>query len=445
MNQADTVVNRNITKSRDLAPQLEFDLCHGRAERRASPVKDIMGLPEVTLRQIPYPYRAMLAICSDLDETPDIATYLEIARLLNTTEMTTMGPGVGLEVGNSMYFDMPPGLLSYWNTDDAGRAAIRALIQSGHIDCLHSYGDLATTRAHAGRALDELTKYNCRLDVWVDHAVAPSNFGQDIMKGKGDEPGSEVYHADLTFGFGIRYVWRGRVTSAIGQGCPRSLRGLFRPRYFLSSGRTVAKEWLKVLLARLGSTKYAMHKGNRLIRDVQLRDGTPVKEFVRCNPHWKGVSGGDTADGLADVLTRQFLDTLTTRGGACILYTHLGKVRNSKHRISHRTQEALRLLASYEAEGKILVTTTSRLLNHVLTLRGLSVSVARGDAGLAVDINTEHGLDYLGGVSFQIPQVPVTRVLVNGRDVSGLREDRCYEGSCRIFSFPRRKLEFPTL
>jgi len=26
---------------------------------------------DVQFRQLPYPYRAMLAICSDLDETPD--------------------------------------------------------------------------------------------------------------------------------------------------------------------------------------------------------------------------------------------------------------------------------------------------------------------------------------------------------------------------------------
>ncbi|NLX13830.1 MAG: hypothetical protein GXY44_09295 [Phycisphaerales bacterium] len=57
----------------------------------------------VQLRRFPYPYQAMLAICSDLDETPDRQTYWEIMRFLNTTETTSMGPGVGLEVGNSIY------------------------------------------------------------------------------------------------------------------------------------------------------------------------------------------------------------------------------------------------------------------------------------------------------------------------------------------------------
>ena len=109
-----------------------------------------------TLRRFPYPYKAMLAICSDLDETPDGDAYWEIARYLNTTQTTAMGQGAGLEVGNTIYFDMPAEQFSYWNTNDAGRAMVRALIQSGHVDCLHSYGDLATTREHAGRALDEL-------------------------------------------------------------------------------------------------------------------------------------------------------------------------------------------------------------------------------------------------------------------------------------------------
>src|SRR3972149_7860855 len=102
---------------------------------------------EVSIRRIPYPYRAMLAICSDLDETPNREVYFEMMKFLNTTKNTAMGPGVGLEVGNSIYFDMPSDQFSYWNTDEKGREMIRALIRSGHIDCLHSYGDLATTRA----------------------------------------------------------------------------------------------------------------------------------------------------------------------------------------------------------------------------------------------------------------------------------------------------------
>ena len=107
----------------------------------------------------------MLAICSDLDETPDQHVFFETMRYLNTTEASSLGRGIGLEVGNSIYFDMPQGQFSYWNTDDEGRAMIRSLIQSGHIDCLHSFGDLATTRKHAERAWYELSRNNCKLEV----------------------------------------------------------------------------------------------------------------------------------------------------------------------------------------------------------------------------------------------------------------------------------------
>jgi len=62
-----------------------------------------MNGPDVTLRRLPYPYRAMMAVCSDLDGTPDRRAYWEIARFLNTTQDTPMGPGAGLEVGNTIH------------------------------------------------------------------------------------------------------------------------------------------------------------------------------------------------------------------------------------------------------------------------------------------------------------------------------------------------------
>ena len=49
---------------------------------------------KVRLLKYPYPYRAMLAVCSDLDETPDRGVYLDIARFLNTTETGAIVGGV---------------------------------------------------------------------------------------------------------------------------------------------------------------------------------------------------------------------------------------------------------------------------------------------------------------------------------------------------------------
>ena len=130
------------------------------------------------------------------------------------------------------------------------------------------------------------------------------------MQGHGDEPGHPAYHADLTTSHGIEYVWRGRVTSVIGQGRPLSLDGIADWSHPIASARTLAKEAGKQILSRVGSRKYALHLGNRLVAPATLRDGRQVQEFMRCNPHWEGVSSRDRGDGIHEVVTRSFLDRL---------------------------------------------------------------------------------------------------------------------------------------
>jgi hypothetical protein len=374
------------------------------------------------LPAFPSPYRAMLAICSDLDETPDAETYFELMRFLNTTEETSMGPGVGLEVGNTIYFDMPAGHFSYWNTDEKNRERIRTLIRSGHIDCLHSYGDLATTRAHAKRALDELERHGCKLKVWVDHAVAPTNFGADIMQGHGDEVGHPAYHADLTLAHGIRYVWRGRVTSVIGQDRPLSFGGIADARHPLDSVKTLTKEVVKQSLARCGSRKYGLHKGNRTLRSACLRDGSRVVEFLRANPHWKGVSSCDTGYGIGQVLIRSFLDRLVERRGVCILYTHLGKLGKGAGSLNESAIRAFRLLADYYRSKKILVMTTRRLLDFQTFVRSISYSALRCADRIIINISSpaaHHGsitvtASELAGLTFAIEESTQVEVRWNG-------------------------------
>ena len=46
-----------------------------------TPPSSVRAQP-VQLRRFPHPYRAMLALCSDLDETPDAAVYREQMRFL---------------------------------------------------------------------------------------------------------------------------------------------------------------------------------------------------------------------------------------------------------------------------------------------------------------------------------------------------------------------------
>jgi hypothetical protein len=399
----------------------------------------------VTLRRMPYPYRAMMAICSDLDETPDADVYFEIARYLNTSQLTRMGCGLGLEVGNTIYFDMPAGQFSYWNSDDRGRQMVHALIHSGHIDCLHSYGDLATTRGHAERALNELYRRSSRIEAWVDHAVAPTNFGADIMHGFGDVPGHRAYHADLTCVYGVKYVWRGRITSVIAQNATRSFRGIWDSRHSFASTRTVAKEYAKGVLSQTGNVKYAMHAPNEVLHQSTLRDDREIYEFLRANPCAGGVENGATAAGLAKVLSPRMLENLVAREGSCILYTHLGKIRNRQPIFEQSTRDALTLLAAYSENRSILVGTTRRVLGYCRAIREVRtrVEAQNGDRIIHVDTRGVSATD-CDGLSFYTDESQPWRVKVDGREVAVVRNSPDHTGRPSI-SIPWRKLEFPQL
>jgi hypothetical protein len=415
----------------------------------------VAGGGEVEVRPFPYPYRAMLAICSDLDETPDAETYFALSRFLNTTQETAVGPGVGIEAGNSIYFDMPPGQFSYWNASDLDRGRLRTAIRSGHIDCLHSFGDWATSRGHASRAWAELDRHGCSLGVWVDHGVAPTNFGADIMRGHGDCRSHPAYHADLTVAHGVEYVWRGRVTSVIGQDRPLSFGGLCDRAQPLASAITVVKEAAKQVLARGGSRKYSLHRFNRTLHPVRLRDGAAVFEFLRCNPHPGGVSGGDIGPRIGEVLTARFLDRLAERQAGCILYTHLGKPEGGGGRsLGFSAISAFRRLAEYHHRGEILVTTTRRLLDYCRLRRELRLSVSGRNGLVTVDLdgpgNGHIGRDWLTperlqGLTLYLAEperaqlrlrgLALTRVLRRGSDASG-------RASLQV---PWEPLEFPDL
>ncbi len=389
----------------------------------------------IEVRRFPWPYKAMLAICSDLDETPDLASYLTLSRYLNSRDQTVIGRGLGLETGNTIYFDMTPGSLSYWNTSDEGREAMHALMRSGHIDCFHSFGDLASTRAHVGRALDALARHDCQLAVWVDHAIAPSNLGPDIMRGEGDVPGAQAYHADLTLAHGVRYVWLGRVSSCMGQDVPYSLMTGLAQSVDRRSLLNTAKDGIKLLRGAVGDQKYALHWGNRLTRPYTLRDGRAVTEFMRCNPHPYGVSVGDHAAGMGNALNPISMQRLIDREGWCILYTHLGKHLAGQDLLPGPTRQSLETLAEHHHRGEILVTTTRRLLDYHSLIQNVSYCL-KGDCLLV----NPGGLDP-SGLTFHGLQ-PGQTVLLDGQpqQVQWNPPDHTGRASC---SLPLTRMSYP--
>ena len=403
---------------------------------------------DVKLRPFPYPYRCMLAICSDLDDTLDKHVYIRIMRFLNTTDMTAMGKGVGLEVGNSIHFRANPGIFSYRNTDDDGREIVQRLIHSGHIDCLHTFGELVRTRDEARQVLDELKERDCHLEVWVDHGGTTTSFGSDIMCGHGDEVDHEAYHADLTIDYGVKYVCRGRVTSVIGQGVPARLNGILKWNHPIASSRTLLKEMAKEVLARAGNAKYAMHRSNELLRPIVLRNGRAVYEFMRCNPHWRGVSYADEGRHIGKVLTEDMLNHLVSRGGFCVLYTHLGRVDDPEIPFNAQAVTAFHRLAEEHHGGRILVTTTRRLLGYYRAVRDVMFSVYRRRRGTYIDLDTRSNERSIGelpaadlaGLTFYVSDPKTTHMMINGRE-----SVNCKHNAPDCTGWPSVSLSWPAL
>lgn len=396
----------------------------------------------VVLRKIPFPYSAMFALCSDLDETPNKDVYFEMMRYLNTKDRTKIGEGVGLEVGNTIYFDMPSNQFSYWNTDNDGREKIQQLIKSGHIDCLHSFGDNATDRAFAERAIRELRDNDCFIKVWVDHAQAITNLGEDIMQGCGDMPGHKAYHADLLFEYGIRYIWKGRITSSIGQETERSYKAIVN-KNILKSGKTVAKQIIKDWAGKLGYKKYYFHRDNSLIKETRLRDGSLSKEFIRCNPYWGGVENAATADGLAEVINNRFMNQLKKSAGMCILYTHLGKITDYEKIFTEGTKDAFQIIRRCSDDKSLLVTTTSRLLDYCSLVNDLVIDRMVNGKNVDIYIKYDDTIDILQGLTIASSKKLKHKIIMNNDQDIEMQEVGKRSNGDWLYSIPWKELNYP--
>jgi len=399
------------------------------------------------IRDIPYPYSSMLAICSDLDETPSGYNYFEISSFLNSDLMTEFGSGLNIEVGNTIYFYMPYNQFSYFNSSSEDRVKIRNLIRSGHIDCIHSFGDLVSNREDVKEIISHLREHDCRLKVWVDHAVADTNLDSTIMNGTGANQHASAYHADITFDYGIKYVWKGRVTSIIGQNVARTYSGIFSIKNPLKSIITLLKELMKVILARLGNKKYYLHKRNNLMEKTYLNDGREVNEFIRCNPHCEGVSSNDDANGFSKILTEKFMINLVGKRASSILYTHLGKEYSRDEPFSKDTIESFKTLKRYYDNKQILVATTNRLLDFEYMKNNIKIVKMREDKSVNINIVFSDDSIVLDGLTIYIDKNEYesdVNLYANNIPVSYMFNNEDYTGR-RSISILWRKLSYPVI
>jgi len=391
----------------------------------------------VALRKFPYPYKAAMAICSDIDGTTTVNEFLEIHKFLNTKEMTSMGRGVGLEIGDSFMMYAPlTCAFSYYLGNPDNAQIIKKFIKAGYIDFIHSYGEKADfTRKDAIRAIKELSKNGCKVDVWVDHARTPDNLGDDRTFGLGDHPESSAYHSDITLAYGIKFVWLGRITTVIAQSVPITLKtfsSIYDPHHPIHSIINMGKEFAKNVLAVFGNKKYAMHKRYDLVRIAKLDDGQKVYEFLRFDNYWKGVGTGAISRRLAYVISQRTLERLKEAGGYMIVYTHLGQNSDCSQVIAEETQIALRDLASECERGNIYLTTTSKLLNYYLNHKCLNWSYdVKGD-GVVIRISSVEDPVFgsfiptiydLHGITFYVPDKDKARIYISDKEIANIRRN----------------------
>lgn len=424
-------------------------------ERQVDPIGD----GKIALRRFPYPYKAALAICSDIDQTKNVDEFLEIQRFLCTKKLTSMGKGVGLEIGNSFFFYDNEGDFSYFSHDERARRVIIDLMRAGYIDCLHSYGVAAKSRDAILRALDVLHKENCKLDVWVNHASAPSNFGRKfeymLKVCQGDNPNSNVYHADVTLDYGIRFAWVGATTRMIGQSPANSQfppATTFDPRFPLRSLANVTKEMRKIFLGKLGDPRYTIHGHNRLMQLLQLEDGRKIHEFMRYCNHPASISQGATSRGLAYAISRRVLKYLKSVQGLMIVYTHLGKNSDCRQVIAEQTQQALRGLERDYRDGEIYVTTTSKLLNYYRAREYIVWSHQEIGNQTRIEIKylddplfgrQSPTVEQLQGVTFTVPDSHNASIYLQGVEVKGIQRNPADDAGMESITIPLNRLSYP--
>lgn len=378
---------------------------------------------EVRLRRFPCPYRAMLAICSDIDQTR-IDTFRETHRFLNTLEETSMGRGVGLDIANScwMYKAPFPGnmlrdSMSYfagysWETPSSYAAEMIEYLKRGWIDTLHSYGNfnyqgdktVAFTREHALRALEVLEAHQIRIRVWVNHGDRNNrqNIGiHDFMEG--DRPETAAYHADLLHRHGCEYLWR--------------------------SGQSFWRAAPSVLV------KFPLADGSQMFgfRRYQLRANLPEAPTV--GPLYDLNHGCDKKgipwlqvwrpQGLSRQLDESVLRSIVEDGHMSMLGQHLGSMLPLVG-FDREMVGAFRRLRRYQDDGLILVARTSRLLHYNRVRDHLRFVVRSLPDRRIIDIRAVidpvrqrwiPAVADLRGITFEVPAGPPAELWLAGKPI----------------------------
>ena len=327
----------------------------------------------IRLCKYPFPFSAVLAICSDPDSTRDIDAYIRFHERLGS---------MGLEISDGLFLQSAS-LVSFLDASGRVDPRIARMARRGQVDTVHSFAELNEEEAGCGalrKGLEALTAQDVPVDIWSNHSRSRFN----LFSGDGDVRGSRYYHADRLSACGVRFVWAGGITPIWGQDSPVGPAQLLDVlRHPAGTDRIVLRSLLGILAKLIlshGCPGLAAYRGNRLLRPVTARDGTRFWSFIR---YGRRLARDDRFMHLADILSGARLDALIRRNGATIVYTHFGK---SDGNTSFSSGECVsRIFAALaQRSSRIWVCPTSRLLRYLVTRDHLEWSLDESSGELSI-------------------------------------------------------------
>jgi hypothetical protein len=405
---------------------------------------------KVELRKFPFPYRAALSISSDCDYTETVDEFLEIMRYLNTYDTTSIGPGLGLEVGYSFWFYDPQKLHRFTVFSDTTTELspwaplLEEGIRSGYLDILHTYGEFSFggfRREFARWAVDFMERESLRLYVWINHGSSKDSQNVGPLSCQmGDNPNSEAYHTDMFPKLGILFVGKYDVVHTVGQDAPLNLKDRMRQlgEAFLYLKRR--REWMLFNFLR-----------NHLLEPITLDDGRMVFSIKRFISKSGSVERPD-AQSLSIQICPDVLDELISKGGFMVVYTHLGLNLGPPRYFGEGTRRALEELAQRFHRGEILVTTTKRLLFYNLLYRYLDWDYRfKGDTLTIVIEGVDDPVqgrwipkeEELQGITFYVEDPKKTKVFLRENRLTNLLMNPPDESGRPSVSIPWKPLKFP--
>ena len=324
---------------------------------------------QVQLRKFPYPYKAAIAISNDCE-------FLSWESKLGIYRLLCGRKGLGLEVSDSLFFFVTHALchssFSYFqgvsDVPTPYAPLLREMIQAGHIDAIHAYGDFdegGFERRFAERILEECVRYGLTLPVWSNHGSDKNcqNLGHQKLTvyQEGDNPERPCYHLDLLRQIGARYFW-------VDDGCIDSV-------YWVDAG-FVDRPYEP-------PPERPYHPIPILYQEL-ARDGSALHLFRR----YRGpiINGAAPHAGhLSYQMRIEDINELIARERACVYYQHFGVWQKTGDRqfeankppyFSRAGMKVLEHLAAMFHGGKCLVTTVGRLLRYLEVRDTLIFSVS---------------------------------------------------------------------